>query len=82
MVSEICVKGFRVLVTGASGGIGRVLVRKLLNRGARVGVHYRKNKPDVNELMSGIKVDQSDNVCFLKADLRNLKETEDTCIDL
>jgi len=82
MVSEICVKGFRVLVTGASGGIGRVLVRELLNRGARVGVHYCENKPDINELMSGIKVDQSDNVCFLKADLRNLKETEDTCIDL
>ena len=31
MVSEICVKGFRVLVTGASGGIGRVLVRELIH---------------------------------------------------
>ena len=77
MVSEICVKGLRVLVTGASGGIGRVLVKELLNSGARVGVHYCKDKPDVNELMSDIKADQRDNVCFLKADLRNLKETED-----
>jgi 3-oxoacyl-[acyl-carrier protein] reductase len=67
-------KGFRVLVTGASGGIGRVTVKELLNHGARVGVHYCENKPDVKELTSGTKDFQGENVCTFKADLRNREE--------
>jgi len=70
-------KDFRVLVTGASGGIGRVLVKELLSQGARVGVHYHKNKPDVfSGFKSNIKADFQKNVCILKADLRNHQETK------
>ncbi len=72
----MCYKGFRVLVTGASGGIGSALVKELLNNGARIGFHYYKNKPDVKELTSGMKVFQEGNVCIFKADLRNREEAE------
>ncbi|MBU0477125.1 SDR family oxidoreductase [bacterium] len=68
--------GFRVLVTGASGGIGRVLVNELLKRGARVGAHYCKNKPDSEELVSDTKIDVKENLCILKADLRSIQETQ------
>jgi len=71
MKSDKCSEGFRVLVTGASGGIGRAVVKELLIRGAKVGAHYWKNKPDVNSFMPHKK-----NMCLLKTDLRNLKEID------
>jgi 3-oxoacyl-[acyl-carrier protein] reductase len=69
-------ESLRVLVTGASGGIGKTLVKELLRQGARVGVHYCKNKPDMKELMSNLKADLENNACALKADLRNMEETK------
>jgi len=69
-------RDFRVLVTGASGGIGSALVKQLLRQGARIGVHYHKNKPDFDELISNTKLGSKENICFLKADLRKLKEVE------
>jgi len=76
VISDINFEGFRVLVTGASGGIGRSLVNELLKRGARVGIHYYKNKPDVQELMLNTKAEVGENICMLKADLREMKKTE------
>ncbi|TSC84148.1 MAG: 3-oxoacyl-[acyl-carrier protein] reductase [Parcubacteria group bacterium Gr01-1014_17] len=37
------IKGKRVLVTGASSGIGAAIARQFGARGARVGIHYGKN---------------------------------------
>lgn len=77
MKSDKCFEGFRVLVTGASGGIGKAVVKELLIRGARVGAHYWKNKPDVNDFIPDKKIDVKKSICILKADLRNLKETDE-----
>ncbi|HHT9112403.1 MAG TPA: SDR family NAD(P)-dependent oxidoreductase [Candidatus Wunengus sp. YC65] len=65
-----------MLVTGASGGIGRVLVKELFKQGACVGAHYYKNKPDVKEILSSTKANQGGNIYVLKADLRDNKETQ------
>src|SRR5262245_61222424 len=40
-----------VLVGGASGGIGRAAARMLLDRGARVGLHYRGKRAPVDALV-------------------------------
>jgi 3-oxoacyl-[acyl-carrier protein] reductase len=74
--SDMCFEGFRVLITGASGGIGSALVKELFNRGARIGTHYYKNRPDFRELIRRTKSDGEENLCFLEADLRDLKEAE------
>lgn len=39
-----------VFVGGASGGVGRIAARQLLESGARVGLHYRSNAEPVQEL--------------------------------
>ncbi len=77
MNSDTYFEGFRVLITGASGGIGRALVKELLNKGARIGAHYHKNRPDfIKEIKGNTKADPKENICILKADLRDLKERE------
>jgi 3-oxoacyl-[acyl-carrier protein] reductase len=75
--SDTYFEGFRVLITGASGGIGRALVKELLNKGARIGAHYHTNRPDfIKELKGSTKADPKENIRILEADLRDLKETE------
>lgn len=44
------VKGKRVLITGASGGIGAEIARLFSEHGARLGLHYHKNKEEVAKL--------------------------------
>ncbi len=41
---ELGLEGSAVLVTGASGGIGAATARVLAAEGARVGVHYHRNR--------------------------------------
>ena len=48
-------------MTGASGGIGVALVKELLNQGARVGVHYNKHKPSIDEMIANMKADPEKN---------------------
>ena len=62
------------MVTGASGGIGRVLVKELLTRGAIVGAHYHKNKPNINKLIPNAKLKK--NIRIFRADLRSVEEAE------
>jgi len=40
------------LVTGASRGIGRVIAAQLAQRGVRVAVHYRSNRPAAEETLA------------------------------
>ena len=39
-------KGKKVLITGASGGIGRSISCLFAECGATLGIHYNKNKED------------------------------------
>ncbi|OGN90483.1 MAG: hypothetical protein A2Z70_01030 [Chloroflexi bacterium RBG_13_48_17] len=47
-------KGKRVLVTGASSGIGACIAEQLGSFGASVGVHYRGNKKGAQKVASNI----------------------------
>lgn len=42
------------LVTGASRGIGRVIAVQLAQRGVRVAIHYRSNRPAAEECLAGL----------------------------
>ncbi len=69
-------RDFKVLITGASGGIGTALVKELLNQGARIGIHYHRHQPNVDELVANTKADPEKDLFLFKADLKNLNETE------
>lgn len=57
--------GTRVLVTGASGGIGAATARAFAAEGARVGVHYHRNREAADALAAEI------GGVALQADLRD-----------
>ncbi|WP_077211587.1 elongation factor P 5-aminopentanone reductase [Bacillus dakarensis] len=44
-----------VLITGASGGIGRMLSKKLAEEGYSLYLHYHKNKKSISELLSELQ---------------------------
>lgn len=44
-------EGKRVLVTGASTGIGAAIVRMLAEAGASIGIHYKVSKAEAEELL-------------------------------
>ena len=48
---NIDLSGMHILVTGASGGIGRAIARELALAGAAVGVHYNKNAESARSLV-------------------------------
>ncbi|MDG1572915.1 SDR family oxidoreductase [Robiginitalea sp. M366] len=47
--------GQNILVTGASQGIGAAIARYLLEQGARVGLHYNRNKEAALKLLEGFE---------------------------
>jgi len=51
---EICLKGKIAVVTGATGQLGRVMVKTLASCGADVAVHYLKNKDKADEIVNEI----------------------------
>ncbi|MEK7090817.1 MAG: SDR family NAD(P)-dependent oxidoreductase [Patescibacteria group bacterium] len=53
MFAEIV--GKRVLVTGASSGIGREIARIFGDYGAKIGIHYRSNRESAMELRAHIE---------------------------
>lgn len=58
--------GRTVLLTGASGGIGRVTARTLATAGATVLAHYRSNRPAAEAALAGVP---SERAVLLAGDL-------------
>ena len=55
MKSGLTNKAF--LITGASGGIGRAIARAFAEEGARLALHYHKNRESVEELSTSLDVE-------------------------
>ncbi|AKS32103.1 SDR family NAD(P)-dependent oxidoreductase [Mycolicibacterium goodii] len=51
--------GTTTLVLGASGGVGHAAAEMLLDRGARVGLHYRRNAEPVQQLVDKYGADRA-----------------------
>lgn len=62
-----------VMVAGASGGIGQAISRLLLERGARVALHYRTSAQELEALA---KEYGEDRVLLLKGDLTRREQVE------
>lgn len=67
---DLGLRGHGVLVTGASGGIGGATARALAAEGARVAVHYHRNRAAAEELAGEI------GGVALQADLRAEDEAD------
>lgn len=52
---NISLKNQRILVTGASRGIGRAIARQLSDSGAEVIIHYNSNKAEAESLLNQLK---------------------------
>jgi len=62
----------RVLITGASGGIGRACAELLAEEGARLGLHGHSNMARIDQLSTELETE----TIALQADLRSEGETE------
>ncbi len=62
------------IVTGASGGIGGAIVKRLCNDGFFVFAHYNANENAVNELIKEFP----ESVCKIKFDLKNQSEIKNS----
>ena len=67
-------KDKKVLVTGATGGIGSCLVQMFAKEGATLGIHYHQNQEKAQSLLRDIQIDGGMAECF-QADLLSKNET-------
>jgi NAD(P)-dependent dehydrogenase (short-subunit alcohol dehydrogenase family) len=75
---HINLTGKNILVTGASSGIGKAIAEQLANSGARVAIHYNKNKEAAEKLASQI----GNNSAVFKANLENKNECRQLFADV
>ncbi|TSC73239.1 MAG: 3-oxoacyl-[acyl-carrier protein] reductase [Parcubacteria group bacterium Gr01-1014_70] len=73
-------KGRRVLITGASSGIGAAIAKYFGACGARVGVHYGKNRTHAMEVLREIRESGGDGKLFC-GDLRTEKVAKNLTMD-
>jgi 3-oxoacyl-[acyl-carrier protein] reductase len=64
------------IVTGASGGLGRVIAMSFAEEGAVVGVGFNRSEEDAGKLIEEIKTNQG-NAVAVKADIRNANEVDE-----
>ena len=69
---NIDLKGKRILVTGASRGLGYSIATHLLDAGARVALHYNRSREGVEQIHSRYP----SQAVMVGADLSDLKSTE------
>ena len=77
------VKGKRVLITGASTGIGACIAELFASHGANVGIHYNKSETEANDVLQRIKC-HGGNATILQANLlsnSSYKKLVDSFID-
>ena len=72
------IKGKRVLISGASGGIGYAVAKLFASFGAVVGVHYNDNEKRAKEVVDAARMHGSKAGLF-RADLSNHKEVKGLC---
>jgi len=68
-----------VLVTGASGGMGRAIALESAKEGARVIIHYHKNQKDAEETLQQVRAYSPPTMLqpdFIQADLSNMQGIE------
>lgn len=66
-------KGKKVLVTGASKGIGRAIALNLAGEGAKVGLHYHQDADHASEVLAEVLTKEAGGVLF-EADFNNPSE--------
>lgn len=59
LLDPTALAGRTVLITGASGGIGRVTARSLAAAGATVLAHYHKNRTGAAEALDGVPAERA-----------------------
>ncbi len=69
-------KGKNIIITGASRGIGREIVLKAAENGARIGINYLQSQQKVEELCEMIKKFDCPEPVMLQFDATNNEEIE------